>query len=149
MTDDKILIDPYPEDGCSHKHPDGRNAIVPSDNPDDDPDYHRCEVCGDNDFQAVADEDLGKWRETPSKREMLLALRQRSVTYLEENPDPDPPRTKWRAFWDGFFSLYTLRPPQEPVTATEMMERAVGTMNRAAAQATVQVCDEILEELDE
>ena len=43
---------------CTHEYEDGRSAIVPS----EDPDYHRCELCGDDSFQAVPNEELGRWR---------------------------------------------------------------------------------------
>ena len=142
MTDDNLI--PLFGEGCPHKHPDGRDALVPSDNPD----YHRCEVCGDDSFQAVPDEELGR-SQSQSTREMTLAARQHAVRFLENNPDPNPPKTKWRSFWDGFFSLFTASPPQKPVTAQQITGSAGATMPRAAAEAAIQVCAAILEDIDE
>ena len=53
------------DDGCSHTHPDGRSAIVPS----KDPDYHRCELCKDDTFQVVPDEELGRFQQPETEKD--------------------------------------------------------------------------------
>jgi len=84
----------------------------------------------------------------PSKREVVELIRKRSVRYLEENPDPDPPQTAWCAFWEGFLHPFDVL-TKKPDTVEETLNRVVATMSRSAAEATVQVCDDLLKELDD
>lgn len=83
------------------------------------------------------------------RREALLDLKAKGQKYLDEHPDPwDTPKlTWWQAFVQGFSMLFLGPPEREPPpTAQELVERSKLRVQRAWAQAMVQVCTELLEE---